>query len=296
VIELAPERSVSLDGLEVNPELGYKVHPFADAFPMMEGAEFDELVEDIRKNGLRVPVEYIKHGGEHIVIDGRNRLRACRVAGVTVKSNDYTHFIRYESAQRGLPRQPPTDEELLDYIWSKNVHRRQLTPSQRAIIATEHQKFINQIHKTSAQRRKATQGRPKKGAKKTGGNVASSLKTADILAKTAKVSPRTMKDALAVKKSGDEELVKQVKSGTKSVSAAAKEVRRKKTPAAKKRPPPILFGKLANDWGKILQRHEKREAEAVRGLVERARFGMGECHRYEIRRAAKMIGLHMQQI
>jgi hypothetical protein len=248
-------RNVSLDDIKVNPELGYKIHPFADAFPMMKGAAFDELVEDIRKNGLRDAIEYIDYveyiesiergdddderyydTGCHslaimsrddrkkiVVIDGRNRLKACRVAGADVSFTCVNHFIR-------------TDEDLLAYIWSKNVHRRQLTASQRSMIATEHQAFIDAITKTSAQRRKATQGRPKKGAKKTGGNVALSKKTADIVAKTAKVSPRTMKDALAVKKSGNEELAKQVKAGTKSVSAAAKEVRAKKKPAKSAKP------------------------------------------------------------
>jgi hypothetical protein len=278
-----PGPSVSLDGLEVNPELGYKVHPFADAFPMMEGAEFDELVEDIRAHGLQERIGHVWHNDEHIVVDGRNRLKACLAAGCKPE---------FKWAEINAD----DDEGILGYVWGKNVHRRQLTASQRAILATEHQKFINQIYKTSAQRRKATQGRPKKGAKKTAGNVASSLKTADILAKTAKVSPRTIKDALAVKKSGNEKLIAEVREGKTSVSKAAKQVRRKKAPAAKERPRPILFGKLANDWGKILRRHEKREAEAVQSLVERARFGMGESHRYEIRRAAKMIGLHMQHL
>jgi ParB-like chromosome segregation protein Spo0J len=237
-IDVRPER-IALDDLEVNPELGYKIHPFADAFPMMEGAEFDELVEDIRKNELREAIEYIEHNGERIIIDGRNRLKACRAAGVTL-ARGWPDFVTVEDAfaRHGIQSlYPRTDEELLAYVWSKNVHRRQLTASQRAIIATEHQAFIDAITKSSAQRRRATQGRPKKGAKKTAGKVALSKKTADIVAKTAKVSPRTMKDALAVKKSGNKKLAKQVKAGTKSVSAAAKEVRAKKAPTKSAKTP-----------------------------------------------------------
>src|SRR5215471_15862231 len=53
-------------------------HPLANLFPMIEGAEFDELVSSIRMNGLREPV--IIHEG--MILDGRNRYRACRAAGV----------------------------------------------------------------------------------------------------------------------------------------------------------------------------------------------------------------------
>lgn len=215
--------TIALDKIEVDPDLGYKVHPFADGFPMMEGAEFDELVEDIRKNGLREPIEHIKHDGDKVIIDGRNRLKACRVAGV---DPDFA------------PWPGESDEALLAYIWSKNIHRRQLSASQRAMLVTEHQGFIDAITGSNAQRRKATQGRPKKGAKKTEGNIAPSKKTAGVVADAANVSERTAKDALAVQKSGDKELIEDVKSGKKSASAAAKTVREKakKTTATKSAP------------------------------------------------------------
>ena len=55
------------------------VHPFAEAFPMLEGEELNALVEDIQTNGLLHPIVTDQNGQ---VIDGRNRLRACRLAGV----------------------------------------------------------------------------------------------------------------------------------------------------------------------------------------------------------------------
>ena len=46
------------------PEL--KFHPLADIFPLIEGAEFDELIADIKANGLLEPI--VVH--EEMILDG----------------------------------------------------------------------------------------------------------------------------------------------------------------------------------------------------------------------------------
>ena len=55
-----------------------EVHPAAGLFPLLEGDELQDLAEDIRKNGLDQSI--VLHEGK--VLDGRNRLRACEIAGV----------------------------------------------------------------------------------------------------------------------------------------------------------------------------------------------------------------------
>ncbi len=80
-------------------------HPIASIFPLMEGREYEELVESILKNGLREPIWM--HEGK--IIDGRNRYRACMECGV-------------------LPRfrQWDGNGSLTAFVVDLNLHRRQL--------------------------------------------------------------------------------------------------------------------------------------------------------------------------
>jgi hypothetical protein len=53
-------------------------HPVAMLFPNMNDADFAALVEDIRQNGVRVPI-LVRRGK---IIDGRHRYRACQTLGL----------------------------------------------------------------------------------------------------------------------------------------------------------------------------------------------------------------------
>ena len=84
-------------------------------FPLMEGKAFEALVEDIKAQGVRVPVMLFK--GK--ILDGRNRYRAA------VKLGAVFSIIRFKGSEQAAR----------DYVISANIHRRHLTNEQkRALI------------------------------------------------------------------------------------------------------------------------------------------------------------------
>jgi ParB-like chromosome segregation protein Spo0J len=93
----------------------YPFHPLADAFPLIEGPEFEELVASVRDHGLFDPITLL----EGSILDGRNRYRACQAAGVEP---------RFEEFDGGDPTA---------FVVSKNINRRHLNVSQRAMIAAK---------------------------------------------------------------------------------------------------------------------------------------------------------------
>lgn len=93
---------------------GYPVHEAAALFPLLPAHELNELSDDIKKHGLLHPVVMLKGS----VLDGRNRLMACKQAHV---KPTFEEFDGHGS---------PTE-----YALSVNLKRRDLTAGQKAAIA-----------------------------------------------------------------------------------------------------------------------------------------------------------------
>ncbi len=129
-----------------------KNHPAADAFPMMDDGRYAELLADIRQNGQREPITIC----EGMILDGRNRHRACIEAGADPEFREY----------EGDP---------WAFAWSLNGARRDLEDVRRALIKLECDKGSA---KWAAKLAKiAEDGRRKKSEAKVGNNNAAKEKT-----------------------------------------------------------------------------------------------------------------------
>ena len=166
-------------------------HRFSEAFPLMDGEPFDQLVADIRDNGQREPVRTYR--GE--VLDGRNRFLACEHLGVDP-------WIVESDAE--------TDEEALAESISCNLHRRHLTTSQRAMVGA----MLEPMFAELAKERMAQGG---KGV----ANLPDLGRARDDAAEAVNVSPRSVQHAKHVTEHGTPELRAAVVSGNMAVSAAS---------------------------------------------------------------------------
>jgi len=175
-------------------------HELANIFPMLGDEELAELCADIEKNGLAEPITVY----EGKILDGRNRATACEQLGIRPKSTKYT------------------GNDPVAFVLSKNLHRRHLTTSQRAVIAEE-------LANMSEGRQKITAGIP----------AVSQTEAAKIL----NVSRDSVQQVAKLRRESSPEVIEQVKRGEKTINAALsertpKEQSRRKTVAKESEPEP----------------------------------------------------------
>lgn len=108
-MNIPQEKSLTVADLSELP-----VHPMAQRFPMWPTDRLQELAADISANGLNIPIVIWR--SEMMLLDGRNRLAACRIAGIE------PNIEWFEGDDpRGL-------------IVSRNIQTREMTASQKAML------------------------------------------------------------------------------------------------------------------------------------------------------------------
>lgn len=180
------------------------IHPAAELFPLIEGEAFDELVADIKANGLREAAWLNRDG---VLLDGRNRIRACQKAGV---KPDFRQF---------------NGSDEVGFIVSLNLKRRQLSKSQAAMLAVD----ILPMYEAEAKQRKVQSGQEHhRGQGKVGAPVHQPLprapRAADHAASATGVSGRAVGQAKRITESAPD-LAEQVRQGKTTLKEAEAQVR-----------------------------------------------------------------------
>lgn len=101
----------------------YKPHEFANIFPMMGNKEHKELTKDIKQYGQQDPIILF----EGRILDGRNRFKACKDAGVEPTTIEFK------------------GKDALQYVMSTNLKRRHLTDSQKAVVGRRYKVYYSKI-------------------------------------------------------------------------------------------------------------------------------------------------------
>jgi ParB-like chromosome segregation protein Spo0J len=179
----------------------HMIHRAASVFPLMEGKDFQSLVDSIAVHGVQNPI--VSYKGE--VLDGRNRLRA------VMQLRDQGHKVDLPCVEWESTNGTTTTE----WITAQNLDRRHLTDDQRVTIAAALQPMIDAeareaqkaSHFKSDTARAAAKKRHDKTAtadspspQKRDRKKSESRTTANKLAKTAKTSTHKAKQAIALNK------------------------------------------------------------------------------------------------
>lgn len=214
-------------------ETEWEVHSAADAFPMHSEDEFRALCEDIEAKGQREPIKICRG---HI-IDGRNRYRACKKLGLTIRAVEVDI----------------SEEKIEEYVFSLNLPRRHLNPGQRAVIA------LKDWDRTEAESKARKQGKGPSGKNSLRG------KTSEILARKYSVNAKYIQWAKEIQDRRPE-LLDGIFNGTKQISQVYAAL--KTNPSLRDLPkvniPEFIFRKLvAGTDVKELLPHMPKQAQKI---------------------------------
>lgn len=173
-------------------------HPLCLVLPEMTPAEFQQLVDSIKSEGQHDAI--VTYQGQ--ILEGRHRYNACLNLGIEPVMEEYDELIHGKS---------PTQ-----YVMAKNVFRRHLSVSQRAVIATE---IIPHFEAEAKARKEAVAAKPP-----TEETPAELPPTPSQLAAAAVgVSESTVRRANKVKEKNPEGF-EQIKKGEASIRGAAQAI------------------------------------------------------------------------
>jgi hypothetical protein len=215
-------------------------HPLAEKIPEMPDEEYEELRDDILKNGLKEKIIVF----EDMILDGRHRARALVELGLPLDEKVVDEY------------NPAVDGDAAAFVITRNICRRHLSKAQRVAAV------LSLLGPQPAPKR----GRPAKvdpddepethptdvpvREPKARGSATRAKEKPANLAELTGASIRTIERVRAVQRENPEAIA-QIASGEKTLSQADRESGKQ----LQKRPPPVLAEliqkALGNDCGGV---------------------------------------------
>lgn len=181
---------------------------FESLIPPLSAEEFQQLEENCLRDGIRDALIVWNQDGDDILIDGHNRFR---IVG------------KHPTIQFNIKRMQFADRnEAIRWIILNQFGRRNLSAYDRSVLALK----LKPVIAEKAKEKQAEAG----GAVRQKSDKAV-IDTKKELAKVAGVSHDTIHKVEAIQKSGNEQLIKDIKEGRESINSGYQKVHPKKTPA-----------------------------------------------------------------
>lgn len=246
-----------------------KIHPDAMVFPNMGDEEFARFADGVEANGLLEPITLLKGA----ILDGRHRHRACAERGVEPR------YVEWDASCEITP---------LEWVISKNLHRRQLTVSQRAALAAELKERLAEAgrKRMSTAGRSSAPGRPAKKGSPEAANLSkkTARDSAVIAGQQFGVGKESVKSAARVR-AEDPELFEDIKAGRIGTRAAERKLGHVVDPH--KRRPRMKLKDALNPLRQYLKNWDEerlrgtspREAKKLLALVQEVDAGLFEVER-----------------
>jgi len=170
------------------------LHEIANLFPGMTGTDYGNLKRSIELSGQQETIK-VWNGA---VIDGRHRLKACQELGIEPR------FETFEGAEA----------EAVSYVLALNLHRRQLSDSQRGMIASKVATYRRENNLLQSPKVQNVPSVATQENQQLSGIT--QAQAADLL----NVSLKSVKRAAVVRNHGVDEVVEAAEQGAVSVVAA----------------------------------------------------------------------------
>jgi len=182
-----------------------------EALPKLDLLSFNELEQDILKNGLTDPIQFYVMNSKKVIIDGHHRLQICLKHNIPIKSTEIKEYF-------------PTQQSAIDWMSKKQLARRNVP----LFIKIEY--VLNNIKEISKL--------APKDIKKTTDKLAHILKCSPVTIKMVKkiilkneqlgINDTTLlKNNLGINDTPN--LLKSIREGSISINEAYKQLKPKKT-------------------------------------------------------------------